>query len=97
MIDFELAFTQPEEDSTVEWSKYNLEAQFRVATARFAVEEMPTIDAGGRECAVCMEGFGSGGGKKVHCGHVFHENCIFRWLSVHNSCPLCRCNASDTS
>lgn len=50
---------------------------------------------GGAVCTVCMDGFtgaaAAGGGKQlVSCGHVYHENCITKWLSLHNSCPLCR-------
>ncbi|KAG6386870.1 hypothetical protein SASPL_152047 [Salvia splendens] len=87
-FDLDLALTMPElEDSTTERNKSDLEAQSRVAAARLTVEKMPTMGGGGGECAVCVEGFGSGGGKQVHCGHVFHENCILEWLSIHNSSP----------
>lgn len=24
------------------------------------------------------------------CGHVYHLNCILKWFSKHNTCPLCR-------
>ncbi|KAM3216041.1 hypothetical protein P3L10_025481 [Capsicum annuum] len=46
-------------------------------------------------CIVCMEAFQRGHvddhhGKKVPCGHVFHANCLTKWLSICNSCPLCR-------
>ncbi|KAF9680535.1 hypothetical protein SADUNF_Sadunf06G0131500 [Salix dunnii] len=58
------------------------------------VADMPTalapVDA---VCAVCMEGFQSG--KKVPCGHVYHEACISSWLSYCHSCPLCRCDISS--
>ncbi|PWA83459.1 Zinc finger, RING/FYVE/PHD-type [Artemisia annua] len=47
-------------------------------------------------CTVCMEGFHSSctNGKQAPCGHVYHFNCITKWLSLHNSCPLCRCKVS---
>lgn len=52
--------------------------------------ELPTVEATG-VCSVCMEGFQSGlGGKQVPCGHAFHASCIENWLSLQNTCPLCR-------
>ncbi|CAK7337495.1 unnamed protein product [Dovyalis caffra] len=59
--------------------------------------DIPTVlITGDVVCAVCMEGFRSGiGGKKVPCGHVYHEACISSWLSHCNSCPLCRCEISS--
>ncbi|PON45155.1 43kDa postsynaptic protein [Parasponia andersonii] len=42
-------------------------------------------------CTVCMETFHyTGGGQRIPCGHVYHANCIAAWLSVCDSCPLCR-------
>ncbi|KAA8534923.1 hypothetical protein F0562_029861 [Nyssa sinensis] len=56
--------------------------------------DMPTVTAVG-VCTICMEGFQSGtGGKQVPCGHVYHATCITKWFSLHNSCPLCRCEVS---
>lgn len=49
-----------------------------------------TAESGG-QCAVCTEGLRFGGAaKRTPCGHVFHQDCISRWLSVNYSCPLCR-------
>ncbi|XP_009595366.1 E3 ubiquitin-protein ligase RING1-like [Nicotiana tomentosiformis] len=47
-------------------------------------------------CIVCMEGFQKGvdNGKQVPCGHIFHANCITKWLTICNSCPLCRYKVS---
>ncbi|CDP03261.1 unnamed protein product [Coffea canephora] len=50
--------------------------------------ELPAVAATGA-CTVCMEAFVETG-KQVPCGHVFHAECIGKWLTVRNSCPLCR-------
>ncbi|XP_047308061.1 probable E3 ubiquitin-protein ligase RHC2A [Impatiens glandulifera] len=64
------------------------------------VSEMPTVvaDDGTTNsdddvvCAVCMENFGpDSSGKRLPCCHVYHSTCIAKWLSIHDSCPLCRC------
>ncbi|EEF29070.1 E3 ubiquitin ligase BIG BROTHER-related [Ricinus communis] len=50
-------------------------------------------EAGGisDDCAICLEEFG-GEVKliKMPCAHIFHENCIFRWLKNQKTCPTCR-------
>ena len=28
--------------------------------------------------------------KKTNCNHLFHTECISRWLKIKSSCPLCR-------
>ena len=33
---------------------------------------------------------GSGIGSGNVCNHVFHEECISRWLLVRDGCPICR-------
>ncbi|KNA05680.1 hypothetical protein SOVF_188000 [Spinacia oleracea] len=43
-------------------------------------------------CSVCTEEFEPprNSGRQIPCGHVYHADCISAWLSVHDSCPLCR-------
>ncbi|BFG41613.1 hypothetical protein CerSpe_278870 [Prunus speciosa] len=44
-------------------------------------------------CPICVEEFvvGSEDVASMPCSHVFHGNCIGRWLKgSHHSCPICR-------
>jgi Zinc finger, C3HC4 type (RING finger) len=41
------------------------------------------------ECSICQEKL-ENYSKKTKCKHEFHENCIFPWLRIKNSCPVCR-------
>ncbi|KAL9434440.1 hypothetical protein AB3S75_029142 [Citrus x aurantiifolia] len=42
-------------------------------------------------CAICLEEFSVGSEACcVGCSHMYHDNCIGRWLKNNNSCPLCR-------
>ncbi|KAK4785408.1 hypothetical protein SAY86_002097 [Trapa natans] len=48
----------------------------------------------GARCSVCMEGFRVDSGRRIPCGHVYHADCITTWLSLGDSCPLCRLKVS---
>lgn len=44
-------------------------------------------------CAICLEDISEAVQNYQHmqkCPHVFHDDCIFMWLSNNNTCPLCR-------
>lgn len=44
-----------------------------------------------RECAICYENFCKTKViKRTPCRHVFHEECLGKWLSAQRTCPLCR-------
>ncbi|KVI00270.1 E3 ubiquitin-protein ligase SIRP1-like [Cynara cardunculus var. scolymus] len=58
-----------------------------------AIEAMPTvtIDEPSVQCSVCLDDFEVGiEAKEMPCKHRFHSKCIFPWLELHSSCPVCR-------
>ncbi|KAI4334549.1 hypothetical protein L6164_019228 [Bauhinia variegata] len=65
--------------------------------SKAAVESMPTIEivedhvGTDAHCAVCKEAFELGSeAREMPCKHIYHSDCILPWLSLRNSCPVCR-------
>ncbi|KAF8397450.1 hypothetical protein HHK36_016367 [Tetracentron sinense] len=65
--------------------------------SKAAVESMPTIEivdshvVTESHCAVCKEQFEIGSeAREMPCKHIYHSDCILPWLSLRNSCPVCR-------
>ncbi|GAB4831825.1 hypothetical protein Ancab_005840 [Ancistrocladus abbreviatus] len=65
--------------------------------SKAAMESMPTIEIveahvrSESHCAVCKEPFELGSeAREMPCKHIYHADCILPWLSLRNSCPVCR-------
>ncbi|CAK9157304.1 unnamed protein product [Ilex paraguariensis] len=65
--------------------------------SKAAIESMPTIEILESHidieshCAVCKEAFELGSeAREMPCKHLYHSDCILPWLSLRNSCPVCR-------
>ena len=42
------------------------------------------------ECTICLLQYTEETKKATECQHIFHQECIDRWLQENSSCPLCR-------
>lgn len=65
--------------------------------SKAAIEAMPRVEIEGVHvetesyCAVCKEAFEVGvEAREMPCKHIYHSDCILPWLSIRNSCPVCR-------
>ena len=48
------------------------------------------------KCAICLLKYkGVDIIKEFPCKHIFHKNCIFKWLKTSNYCPLCKYDISN--
>ncbi|KAL5831710.1 hypothetical protein ACOSQ4_017064 [Xanthoceras sorbifolium] len=49
------------------------------------------VEEEGHVCGVCQEDMEIGEeARAMDCMHAFHDTCIFEWLHLKNTCPLCR-------
>ncbi|XP_072952945.1 uncharacterized protein [Typha angustifolia] len=60
-----------------------------------SIESIPTVHvadpSSSLPCAVCKDDFALvSSARRLPCGHLYHSDCIVPWLSLHNSCPVCR-------
>lgn len=65
--------------------------------SKAAIESLPTIKIDSSHvgtdlhCAVCKEAFEIDcEAREMPCKHIYHADCILPWLSLRNSCPVCR-------
>ncbi|KAG6628903.1 uncharacterized protein LOC122295120 [Carya illinoinensis] len=56
-----------------------------------ALEKVEIEGISDRQCAICLEELsGPEGTRMMPCLHLFHEDCIRKWLERSLFCPLCR-------
>ncbi|KAL5207616.1 hypothetical protein ABZP36_032051 [Zizania latifolia] len=63
--------------------------------SRTVVDSLPEAtfseEEASRGCAVCKDCFASGQlAALLPCKHFFHGDCIWPWLAIRNTCPVCR-------
>ena len=53
--------------------------------ANIDIENVPDDEV----CCICVEKLNNAPSVKLTCRHLFHEDCIRRWLLQKASCPFC--------
>ncbi|OIW16627.1 hypothetical protein TanjilG_01866 [Lupinus angustifolius] len=81
----------------------NTLASIQNSLERLKYEEDASLSK--EQCAICLEEFCNGDESKLlvrtQCLHVFHEDCMIKWLqrcsnvNQSYSCPMCRCQISS--
>uniref|UniRef100_A0A0E0M1U6 RING-type domain-containing protein n=1 Tax=Oryza punctata TaxID=4537 RepID=A0A0E0M1U6_ORYPU len=50
-----------------------------------------TVSDAAAACAVCTDALQlASAASQLPCGHLYHAHCIVQWLSLRNTCPVCR-------
>lgn len=63
-----------------------------VAATVFQYGEKEWENNNNGDCSICLEEFVEGEVCRIllRCKHVFHRDCVDKWLPRHPHCPLCR-------
>lgn len=59
-----------------------------VKLLRFSMATKEELEKNVDDCAICWDEMDSA--RKLPCGHLFHNSCLFSWLEQDISCPICR-------
>ncbi|ERN15143.1 hypothetical protein AMTR_s00056p00124480 [Amborella trichopoda] len=84
-------------DLVLEYPAAGVELSGEIQAPEISVASFPGVEVDDESsmgsCVVCMVVFevGSMAKQMPSCPHVYHEECIRKWLQRDNSCPLCRC------
>ncbi|KAE8656480.1 putative Ribosomal protein L34e superfamily protein [Hibiscus syriacus] len=60
--------------------------------SKASIEAMPMtkVKECGSDCSICLEEFEiDEEAREMPCKHVFHSDCIEKWLQIHGTCPVC--------
>jgi hypothetical protein len=63
------------------------------------IQSLPTLRAAEGcqgECCICMDQYSAGQVvKTLPCLHVFHGDCVDKWLKQSGNCPICKFQLSN--
>ncbi|WCJ40660.1 RING/U-box superfamily protein [Euphorbia peplus] len=61
-------------------------------------EKERTISAEDALCCICLNKYADDDElRELPCIHVFHVECVDKWLKINASCPLCKCELGESS
>ena len=67
----------------------NIISEINTVHNPFIFLEMTDIE-NNDECTICLSNDSENEWVKLNCQHIFHRACITEWLSINNTCPICR-------
>ncbi|XP_058221358.1 uncharacterized protein LOC131331438 [Rhododendron vialii] len=83
----------------------SFEREYEEAVSRPRGEErgvLPEViykgEDGKEKCSICLEEFAVGSRMaRLTCSHLYHGDCVLKWLKRSNACPLCRAHVPSLS
>ena len=55
------------------------------------MDDIESVESVVGECSVCLDPFNNSKELiQLVCGHIYHKECVYEWISRKNTCPNCR-------
>ena len=58
------------------------------------INSLEWMDFSSTECSICLDSQVKSM-RKFPCGHLFHNDCLVKWLRIRRTCPSCRFELTD--
>ena len=70
----------------------NPDKQGPLPASKSSIASLQTVTSApeDEDCPICLTEFGGGEVKEMECKHMFHKECVEKWLGVSATCPVCR-------
>ena len=57
----------------------------------YKLNKVDKLEEGNKKCIICLEYFNDGDKIiSLPCVHIYHGDCIKKWLLEKNFCPICK-------
>ena len=57
----------------------------------YELNKVDKLEEGNKKCVICLEHFNAGDKIiSLPCVHIYHSDCIKKWLLEKNFCPICK-------
>ncbi|XP_065875086.1 RING-H2 finger protein ATL40-like [Euphorbia lathyris] len=93
-----LGITRAADTHSGEPSRTGLDPAIIASLPIFVYKQVSAVHGGDEselECAVCLCGLEEEEMARIlpNCKHIFHAECVDKWLNSHSNCPVCRTEA----
>ena len=65
------------------------ELDYHIINKKYNLKKVLILNKNKKECNICLD-YINDNACKLQCKHLFHVNCIKKWININASCPICR-------
>ena len=83
-------FIYDEEEYSSTEQTFNIQTDCKCSNIKHTDYLEDFVETPDNDCSICYNNYNEYKPSKLKCNHVFHTECISKWLNTSHTCPLCR-------